>query len=483
MAKVKGQGTESTTDSRDKVGMDGGGGRGRAVGVVEGRAEQEQGGHDGQAVKHIAEAKERQARLRVESRDEVCKGVTSSMRHRFVDDLRSLNSTEAWILGVLISIMVGLIVFLAYLGWFWAIGYNEATPDTRVLISPDDQPNESLSCEAITVHVHPNGGNNTGSPNDSAALKVVPCRETLFDVAHRGWAALGADAVGPNELRVFDGVGIQLGTLDEVVDGGHYYLVLAFEYWFWPGLYIGHVAVVPHLISPATGKPLEVETLALEPRLFLMRGFVSASEAEQVMAAANTTMKRSEVLDTSSSGSSTSKVSAVRTSSQAWLGWWTLVTWTLNARIEALTGVPSHNGERLQVIRYFNDQHYWAHHDYFDPAVHISRADLASGRNRMITVLFYLNDVEAGGATYFPRAAAPAGVGRGPLSSYTNCTAGVNVKPEPGAAIMFYSMHAAGHLDGALDVASLHGGCTVESGIKWGANRWLNNRRELQLLP
>ena len=118
MAKVKGQGTESTTDSRDKVGMDGGGGRGRAVGVVEGRAEQEQGGHDGQAVKHIAEAKERQARLRVESRDEVCKGVTSSMRHRFVDDLRSLNSTEAWILGVLISIMVGLIVFLAYLGWF-----------------------------------------------------------------------------------------------------------------------------------------------------------------------------------------------------------------------------------------------------------------------------------------------------------------------------------------------------------------------------
>jgi len=41
-------------------------------------------------------------------------------------------------------------------------------------------------------------------------------------------------------------------------------------------------------------------------------------------------------------------------------------------------------------------EHYWAHHDYFDPNIY--RAFVSSpGQNRFITVFFYLSDVEEGG--------------------------------------------------------------------------------------
>ena len=52
----------------------------------------------------------------------------------------------------------------------------------------------------------------------------------------------------------------------------------------------------------------------------------------------------------------------------------------------------------MQVLHYAKDEHYWAHHDYFDPNIY--RGFVTSpGQNRFITVFFYLSNVEEGGET------------------------------------------------------------------------------------
>ena len=67
----------------------------------------------------------------------------------------------------------------------------------------------------------------------------------------------------------------------------------------------------------------------------------------------------------------------------------------LAGRAVGLDGV---NAESLQVVSYGIGGHYEPHVDYFN-SVHRSEEP---GQDRMATLLFYLSDVQAGGATVFP---------------------------------------------------------------------------------
>lgn len=74
--------------------------------------------------------------------------------------------------------------------------------------------------------------------------------------------------------------------------------------------------------------------------------------------------------------------------------------------IAELTGIPSENGEGLQVLHYQPGQHYVPHWDYFPPES-ASSADIVhpeKGGQRIATFLIYLNTVSMGGETEFPRA-------------------------------------------------------------------------------
>ena len=62
-----------------------------------------------------------------------------------------------------------------------------------------------------------------------------------------------------------------------------------------------------------------------------------------------------------------------------------------------MCGYPDGNIEPLQAVRYHGGEFYRPHHDYYN-----SCETWRSG-NRHFTFLIYLNDVEGGGETSFPR--------------------------------------------------------------------------------
>ncbi|MDR4369667.1 2OG-Fe(II) oxygenase, partial [Bacillus cereus] len=73
----------------------------------------------------------------------------------------------------------------------------------------------------------------------------------------------------------------------------------------------------------------------------------------------------------------------------------------ITAKIETLISssmnFPASHGDRLHILNNEVNQQYKAHYDYF--AEH-SRSDV---NNRISTLVMYLNDVEEGGETYFPK--------------------------------------------------------------------------------
>merc|ERR1711964_84960 len=87
-------------------------------------------------------------------------------------------------------------------------------------------------------------------------------------------------------------------------------------------------------------------------------------------------------------------------------------------------------------------------------------------RNRLMTVLYYLNDVPEEGWTIFPR------VNGLPLPrTYADCKQGMRIAPRVGSAVVFYNLLPSGD----LDIRSLHGACAPKNGSKWACNNWIWN--------
>ncbi|MEG2153645.1 MAG: 2OG-Fe(II) oxygenase [Burkholderiaceae bacterium] len=122
----------------------------------------------------------------------------------------------------------------------------------------------------------------------------------------------------------------------------------------------------------------------------------------------------------------------------------------IEQRIATLLDFPVIHGEPIQILYYRAGAEYRPHFDYFDPARPGSDKVLAMGGQRIATLIMYLNDCAAGGATVFP-------------------VLGLEVMPHRGDALYFAYTAA----DGTLDERSLHGGSPVVSGEKWIATKWL----------
>nr|CAD7202878.1 unnamed protein product [Timema douglasi] len=122
----------------------------------------------------------------------------------------------------------------------------------------------------------------------------------------------------------------------------------------------------------------------------------------------------------------------------------------VNQRAEDLTALTVSTAEELQVVNYGIGGHYEPHFDFARKEEHNAFKSLGTG-NRIATLLFYMSDVEQGGATVFPAIH---------LALY----------PKKGTAAFWYNLHP----NGEGDYLTRHAACPVLTGSKWVSNKWIH---------
>ncbi|WBH17167.1 prolyl hydroxylase family protein [Sphingomonas radiodurans] len=122
--------------------------------------------------------------------------------------------------------------------------------------------------------------------------------------------------------------------------------------------------------------------------------------------------------------------------------------------LAALLGFDPACGETMQGQRYAAGQYFRAHNDYFHEGETYWPAMKASGGQRVWTAMIFLNDVDEGGATWFPQA-------------------GVRVAPKRGLLLAWNNMKA----DGSPNPMTLHEGTAVLEGTKYIITKWFREAR------
>jgi prolyl 4-hydroxylase len=204
-------------------------------------------------------------------------------------------------------------------------------------------------------------------------------------------------------------------------------------------------------IPPHTPHQVSVVQVLASPRIRLLRNFLTAEEAAEILRLATPLFHRSPVRSVAQDR---------RTSSTATLAGGMLggggsafgLNWAVKSireRISAFSGYADHMLEPLQVVRYHPGEKYEPHHDLFD------LCDFPQKPRRHLTFLIYLNDLPegAGGETTFPRLH-------------------LSVKPEKHMALVFNDV-----LDNGMDdERTEHSGTPPTSGVKYAINCWIRAR-------
>jgi prolyl 4-hydroxylase len=125
----------------------------------------------------------------------------------------------------------------------------------------------------------------------------------------------------------------------------------------------------------------------------------------------------------------------------------------IDTKIADLLGIEPLKGETIQGQRYAPGQQFRAHHDYFHESQKYWEDMKRSGGQRTWTAMVYLNDVEEGGATWFPQA-------------------GLRVAPRRGLLLAWDNMNP----DGTPNPLTLHEGMPVVRGVKYIVTKWFRER-------
>ncbi|XP_037572347.1 prolyl 4-hydroxylase subunit alpha-1 [Dermacentor silvarum] len=135
-------------------------------------------------------------------------------------------------------------------------------------------------------------------------------------------------------------------------------------------------------------------------------------------------------------------------------------------RIEVATDLSLESAESYQVVNYGIGGHYTPHMDAHGLDKITSYVDIHDG-NRLATMLMYLTDVEAGGATAFVKL-------------------GIAVKPRIGDALFWYDVKpydgnefakmSFWHQKRKADELTTHVACPVLWGSKWIVTKWIRER-------
>jgi prolyl 4-hydroxylase len=184
------------------------------------------------------------------------------------------------------------------------------------------------------------------------------------------------------------------------------------------------------------------------PDIAILENVLTAAECDELIALSKPKLQRSRIVDHKTGAE---EIMELRSSYGTYFlrGENPLVQ-RLEQRLARLIGMPVDHGEGLQILHYSVGAEYQPHYDFFLPESSGSAIHVQKGGQRLITVIMYLNDVEAGGETIFPEL-------------------DFSVAPRKGSAVYFSYCNS----QGKLDRMTLHGGAPVVRGEKWIATLWV----------
>ncbi|XP_046656322.1 prolyl 4-hydroxylase subunit alpha-1-like [Daphnia pulicaria] len=199
-------------------------------------------------------------------------------------------------------------------------------------------------------------------------------------------------------------------------------------------------------------QPVKMEEALLKPLLVIYHGVIFDAEIDVVKKLAQPRFKRTSVTDRDTGRSMPvqyriAKAAFLKDSEHN-------LILKMSRRVGDITGLDMAASEDLQVCNYGIGGHYVPHFDYARQGEIHGPRDLDWG-NRIATWLFYMSDVEAGGATVFP-------------------AVGAALWPQKGSAAFWYNLRP----NGNGDEDTLHAGCPVLTGSKWVSNKWIHERSQ-----
>lgn len=210
--------------------------------------------------------------------------------------------------------------------------------------------------------------------------------------------------------------------------------------------------------DPDTGLPrlLRAFVVVRDPKMTVVPHFFSEPECDHLIGLVDGCWMPSMVGQATYNPDATSgkselenTVSMTRTSWSCMMRYaQTEVVERLEHRLAALTGLPTEQLERMNMVRYAPGEQFNEHHD---------------GKFRPITVFVYLNDLPEGedrGDTFFPHL-------------------GVSFRPRRGTAVMWSNVESSSQQE---DSRMLHSGRAPTKGVKYGVNCFFNIRSMRHLM-
>lgn len=180
--------------------------------------------------------------------------------------------------------------------------------------------------------------------------------------------------------------------------------------------------------------------------LFIRRAFLDAADCAALIARIDAERRPSTLADDAGE-------TDFRTSETCDLDGADPVVAAIDARLSAFVGIDPRHGEPIQGQRYAVGQEFKAHTDYFEPDGVDFPTYCGRSGNRSWTLMVYLNQPAAGGATRFTRI-------------------GKTIQPETGKLLAWNNRLE----DGAPNIATLHHGMKVRAGVKYIITKWYRER-------
>lgn len=180
--------------------------------------------------------------------------------------------------------------------------------------------------------------------------------------------------------------------------------------------------------------------------LYVLRKFLSPAECEGLITLIDANRRPSTIADANGDD-------YFRTSETCDLDHTQAAVAALDARLAQVSGIDPVHGEPLQGQRYEVGQEFKPHTDYFEPNGQDYQQYCSVAGQRSWTFMIYLNAVEAGGGTRFPK-----------IDKI--------VKPEVGKLLVWNNRLP----DGSVNPATLHHGMKVRQGVKYVITRWYREK-------